>query len=220
MNKVVIFGTGGFAEMVHFYLTRDNNYKVVAFTANKDHIKQTHLSGLPVISFEEIEREYPPSEYKMFIAVGYAQLNKVRARFYYEAKKRGYELISYISPKATYYDDIKTGDNCFIFENNTIQPFVSIGNDVILWSGNHIGHCASIGDHCFIASHAVISGYVKVGKYCFIGVNASIRDGIEIADECIIGAGALILKSTKEKEVYAGKKADLFPINSSKLKRI
>ncbi|MEM5777470.1 MAG: acetyltransferase [Candidatus Aenigmatarchaeota archaeon] len=219
-KKVIIFGVGSFAEVAHFYLTNDTDYKVVAFTATRDYLDKEIFCDLPVVPFEEIENIYPPNRYKMFIAIGYIKLNKVREKFYYEAKKKGYELISYISSKATYWGNIKIGDNCFILEDNTIQPFVNIGNNVIIWSGNHIGHCASIGDHCYIASHAVISGHVKIGKYCFIGVNATIRDGIEIADECVIGAGALILKNTKEKEVYRGNKAVLHPFNSSQLKRI
>ena len=50
------------------------------------------------------------------------------------------------------------GDNCFILEDNTVQPFVTIGNNVTLWSGNHIGHDSVIEDDCFISSHVVVSG--------------------------------------------------------------
>ena len=215
MDKVVIFGTSGFAEVVHFYLSNSDNYEVAAFTKT-DPTEQEFL-GLPVVDFENVENIYPTSEYKMFIAVGYSNLNKTRAKFYYEAKKKGYELITYISPKASVFTD-KIGDNCFIFEDNTIQPFVEIGNDVILWSGNHIGHHSKIDDHVFIASHAVISGHCHVKEYTFIGVNATIRDAITIERENIIGAGALILRNTKEKEVYASSGTKPFPKTSDKVK--
>ncbi len=201
-NKVILFGAGTIGQIVHFYLTNDSDYQIVAFTANKEYIKNKKFLGLPIVSFEDVEKLYPPSEFKMFVALSYAKVNKLRARIYQEAKDKGYELISYISSKSVVWGNTKVGDNCFIFENQTIQPFVTIGNDVIIWSGNHIGHHVSIGDHCFIASHVVISGYVKIGSYCFIGVNATIRDGITIAPECVIGAGSLIMKNTKQREVY------------------
>ena len=105
--------------------------------------------------------------------------------------------------------------SCFIFENQTIQPFVKIGNDVIIWSGNHIGHHSSIGDHCFISSHVVISGGAKINDYCFLGVNSTLRDGITIGSECIIGMGASIVKDTIEKGVYIGKPAKLYSEDSS-----
>ena len=156
----------------------------------------------------------------MFIAIGYKNVNKLRAKIYTEAKGKGYELISYVNSKVTKWGDTEIGDNCFILEDQVIQPFVKIGSDVIIWSGNHIGHHSVIGDHCFITSHVVISGNVKIGPYCFIGINASLRDGITIARECVIGAGSLILRDTKEREVYTTKPAELRSVDSSMLKKI
>jgi len=217
-DKVIIFGTGSLGEVAHFYLTNDSDYEVVAFTANKSYITEDKFLGLPLVPFEEVEKIYPPDQFKMLVALSYAGVNKVRARIYQEAKNKGYELISYVSSKVTRWGDTRIGDNCFILEDVTIQPFVSIGNDVIIWSGNHIGHHVSIGDHCFITSHVVISGHVKVGAYCFIGVNATIRDGIEIASECVIGAGSLIMKSTREKDVYVARPTGKAPIDSNQVR--
>jgi sugar O-acyltransferase (sialic acid O-acetyltransferase NeuD family) len=205
MSKVVIFGTGSFAEVVCYLLTKDSEHEVVAFTANQSHISERELMGLPVVPFETLEREYPADSYKMFIAIAYKGLNKVRASIYAQAKQKGYELITYISSKCSYWGE-SVGDNCFVFEDNTIQPFAKIGNDVVLWSGNHIGHHATIGDHCFITSHVVVSGHVVVGPYSFIGVNATLRNSISIGESCLIGAGALIMKSTRDKEVYIAKR--------------
>ena len=64
------------------------------------------------------------------------------------------------------------GENSFILEANTLQPFVNIGNDVVLWSGNHIGHHSIISDHVFFTSHVVLSGNCVVGSNCFLGVNS------------------------------------------------
>jgi len=208
-EKVVIFGTGSFAEVAYYYLTKDSPYEVVAFTADREYIDKEKLFGLPVVPFDEVEKKYPPEKYKMFIAVGYSRVNKIRAKKYFEAKKKGYTLISYVCSKAIVWDNVEIGDNCFIFEANVIQPYVKIGNDVIIWSGNHIGHHTVIGDHCFIASHAVISGHCRIGAYTFIGVNATLRDGITIAEECIIGAGTLVIHDTEKGGVYVGAPAKM-----------
>ena len=76
-----------------------------------------------------------------------------------KGKKKGYDFYSYVSPKATVLTN-KIGENCFILEDNTIQPFVEIGNNCVLWSGNHIGHHGKIDDHVFITSHCVVSEIV------------------------------------------------------------
>ena len=198
----MIFGTGGFAECAHFYFTHDSDYEVVAFTVSADRIERDEIFGLPVIPFEEVAECYPPPEFAMFVAVGYARVNHVRADFYERAKAKGYELVTYVSSRATTWPGLEIGDNSFVFEDNTIQAFAKVGSDTVLWSGNHIGHHSRIGDHCFITSHVVVSGYVEVGAYTFIGVNATLRDSITIGEENVIGAGALIMKSTADREVY------------------
>ena len=218
-RKVVIFGLSGVAQVAKEYLDRDSSYDVVAFTAHEKYISQGELAGKKVVPFEAVRDEYPPDEFAMFVAMSYNSVNKPRAEVYELCKSRGYELITYVSSKATVWDGVPLGDNCFIFENNVVQPFVRIGSNVIMWSGNHIGHDTEIGDHCFISSHVVISGNVNVGPYCFIGVNATIRNGVTIAPECIIGAGALILKDTVEKGVYGAKGTKASSVTSDKLGR-
>jgi sugar O-acyltransferase (sialic acid O-acetyltransferase NeuD family) len=202
MSKVVLFGTTQIAEVAHFYLTHDSEHEVVAFTVHRDRLKESTFRGLPVVPFDTITATHPSVAFKMFIAIGYSKVNAIRAAVYHEAKAKGYELITYLSSKCTHWGDTRIGDNCFILEDNTLQPFVTIGNNVVLWSGNHIGHHASIGDHCFISSHVVVSGNVKIGPSCFIGVNTTIRDTIAIGEGCIIGAGSLIMRPCRDKEVY------------------
>ncbi|MDA4122220.1 MAG: acetyltransferase [Thaumarchaeota archaeon] len=208
-SPVIVFGTGEFAEVAAYYLAKDGNYDVSAFTVDRNHMDSQSMQGKPIVAFEDIEKHFPPTKYKMFIAVGFSQQNATRALKYDQAKSKGYELITYVCSKAIVWDNVELGDNCFVFEANVIQPFVKIGNDVIIWSGNHIGHHTTIADHCFIASHAVISGKVKIQQSCFIGVNATIRDGITIAKGCVIGAGALIIKDTEPNCVYGGTPANL-----------
>ena len=220
MEKVIIFGNGELADIAYFYLTHDSPYDVVAFTADKKYIKDNILSGLPIVSFEDVESIYSPDKFKMFVPLSYKNVNKLRAEKYYLVKDKGYQLISYVSSKATTWPGLAVGENCFILENNVIQPFVEIGNNVILWSGNHIGHHSKIKDHCFLASHIVVSGAVTIEPFCFLGVNATIRDHITIGRECVIGADALILKNTQEKGVYAGQPARTASFTSDKLKNI
>lgn len=220
MKKVIIFGTGGFAEVAYFYFSKDSIYEVVAFTEHEKFITKNKIFDLPIIPFEIIEKKYPPSENLMFIAVVYSKVNEVREKIFHEAKTKNYKLASYVSSKVIKWEEPDIGENCFILENVVIQPFVKIGDDVIIWSGNHIGHHSKIGDHCFITSHVVISGNTTIEPNCFLGVNSTIRDGITIAKKCVIGAGAVILKNTKEGEVYITKGTELLPISSSELKHI
>lgn len=218
MDELIIFGTGDIAKLAHYYFSNDSEYEVTGFTVDKEFMTADVFLGLPVVAFEDISDCCPPATYKMFIALSYAKMNRVRAQKYFKSKKMGYELATYVSSRCTFLTDKHVGDNCFILEDNTIQPFVEIGNNVTLWSGNHIGHDSVIEDHCFLASHIVVSGNVHINQYCFIGVNVTLRNSITIASETLIGAGAIIMKDTVEKGVYVPKKTELLNTKSDRIK--
>ncbi|MEN6351615.1 MAG: acetyltransferase [Syntrophomonas sp.] len=211
-KRLVIVGDGPFAEIAYEYFTHDSDYDVVAFSVERNYIRRSSLFELPIIPFEEIEDFYPPGEYKVFVAITYNQLNRLRTRLYQEAKNKGYELASYISSRAFVWCNCEIGEHCFIFENNVVQPFVRIGNNVILWSGNHIGHHAVIGDNCFISSHVVVSGLVRLGANCFLGVNATFFNNRVIGDDCIIGAGALVARNIGSNRLVQGPMSESTPL--------
>lgn len=124
-EKVVLWGIGKIAEVIHFYLSIDSEYEVCAFCVNEKYKDKDEFHGLPVVCFENIEKIYPPEKYKMSIPIGYASMNKIRTEKYMQAKEKGYSFITYISSKATYYGT-PVGENTIILENNVIQPFTKI----------------------------------------------------------------------------------------------
>ncbi|MBI5590637.1 MAG: acetyltransferase [Deltaproteobacteria bacterium] len=220
MRNVVLFGAGKIAEVAYFHLTNDSPYNVVAFTVDDAYIEKKEMFGLPLVTFETVQNEYPPDDFKMFVAVGYQDINKFRAQKYTESKAKGYELISYISSRAANFGKVEIGDNCFILENVAIQPCSTIGSNVFIWSGNHIGHHATIGNHCYISGQVVISGSSTIGPYCFIGVNATIGHEITVGAESFIGAGAQITKSVEPRSVYIVQDTPKFRLNSSDFLKI
>ena len=217
MAKLVIFGAGDIARLAHHYFTHDSPHEVAAFVVDRAFRQSDAFQGLPLLDAEDVTDRFPPSDYDMFVAMSYAKMNAVRAEKYASMKAAGYRLVSYVSSRCTYLSQTPPGDNCFILEDNTVQPFVTIGNNVTLWSGNHIGHDVTIEDHCFITSHVVVSGWVRIGTRSFIGVNATLRNSITIAPETLIGAGAIIMKNTKPKQVYMPERAKLFPKSSDEI---
>lgn len=216
-RKLVIFGARQIAEVCAFYFDRDSDYEVVAFTVDGQFLEEATFAGRPVVASEEIAGTCAPGTHDMFVALGYGQMNQLRAEKYRAAKAMGYHLAQYVSSKAMTWPGLSLGDNSFIMEANVVQPFASIGSDTFLWSGNHVGHHSRIGDHCFVASHVVVSGNVAIGDHCFIGVNVTLRDGITVAPRCLIGAGALLTHDTKPDEVYAAAATAASRVPSSRI---
>jgi sugar O-acyltransferase (sialic acid O-acetyltransferase NeuD family) len=203
MNKIIIFGTNQLAELAEYYINNDTNLEIVAFTVHKRFKDIEFFKQKPVIEFEEIENKYPPSEYLLFAPMTGKNLNKIRESVYNEGKQKGYKFYSYLSSKATILTD-KIGENCFILEDNTIQPFVEIGNNCVLWSGNHIGHHSKIEDHVFITSHCVISGNCLIKSHSWLGVNCTLRNNLIIGNGSLIAMSASVVKNTDDFTVYLG----------------
>lgn len=220
MRKLVIFGTGDIAQLAWHYFATDTDYDVVAFTVDREYLSGETFCDLPLVPFESISDRFPTHDHAFFVALSYSGLNSLRRDKYLAAKAIGYPIASYVSSRATLLSDTPIGENCFILEDNTIQPFVTIGDNVTLWSGNHIGHHSTVRDHTFIASHVVVSGGCDIGERCFIGVNATLRDHVKVGDRCVIGAGALILSDAEPEGVYLGPETPRSRVPSSRLRRI
>lgn len=221
-KKIVIIGTGETAILAYEYFTHDSCYTVFAFSVNSSYIQENNpkLYDLPICPLEQLESLYSPNEYYAFVAISSGQLNRARTNIYNLVKEKGFRCASYVSSRAFVWHNVKIGENCFILEDNTLQPFVEIGNNVTLWSGNHIGHNAKIFDNCFITSHVVVSGFCKIGENSFLGVNSAIADEVTVAKDNFIGMGSIINKDTEENKVYTGNSSEVARVPAKKFCRV
>lgn len=219
-KNLIIVGDSAFSQIAYEYFQYDSEYDVIAFSVERDYLSKDEMFGLPVVSFEELQNFYNPSTHEVFVATTYTKLNRLRTRLASEVKAMGYRLASYISPHAFVWKNVQIGEHCFIFENNTLQPFVKICNNVILWSGNHIGHHSIIRNNCFISSHVVISGYCDIGENCFIGVNATLSNNVILSKDNWIGPNVLITKSTVPGALYRAKESEKSGISAPKFFKV
>lgn len=201
-RHLVIVGDSAFAEIAHEYFDADSDYRVVGFAVERAYLKRDEFHGLPVVAFEDLEQHFPPAEHEVFVATVYTQLNRLRTRLAAAAKARGYRLASFVSPRAFVWRNVRLGEHCFVFEDNTLQPFVTVGDNVVLWSGNHIGHHSTIEDNCFVSSHVVISGFCTIGANTFLGVNATLANNLRIGRDNWVGPNTALMKDTPDGALF------------------
>ena len=185
---------------------------------DRDYLKTDTFLDRPTVAFEEVTDRYPPAEFDLFVSLSYSKVNARRKQKCQEALAKGYDLPSYVSSRATTFSTLQHGPNCFILEDNTIQPFARIGKGVTMWSGNHIGHHSSIGDYVFVTSHVVVSGAVQIGEQTFLGVNSTINNSVKVGRECVIGSGSLVPRDLADFSVVAAAPAELSKVPSTKLR--
>jgi sugar O-acyltransferase (sialic acid O-acetyltransferase NeuD family) len=220
MKPIVLFGAGKIAEVLLYFFRNHSDREVVACTTDRDHLPEEVWNGLPTVPFENLATTHPPRQFDLFVALGYQDLNRLRARKCEEARAMGYTLPSYIHPESGLPKDCVYGDNCFVMNHVMIHPRVRLGNNVFVWSGAMVGHHSSVGDNCWLTSCCNISGVVTLGKNCFLAVNSTIAHSVQVGDDCFIGANALVAKCTEDNEVYLAESSKPFRLNSQQFLRM
>lgn len=219
--QIVMFGAGKVADVVYRHITHAGTHEVVAFTTDAGHIPGgAAFHGKPVVAFDRLAERYPSDRYGMIVAIGYHDLNAVRRAKYEAAKAAGYQLVSFVSPRAGVGDWLEMGDNCIILDNATIEPGVRLGNNVVVWSNVLVGHHTIIEDHAWIAGQAVFGGSARLGESSFVGLGAIVGHEVELGPQTMLGAGALVTKCADPKSVFIAKNTDLFRLDSERYLKI
>jgi acetyltransferase-like isoleucine patch superfamily enzyme len=196
MSKVVLYGTGRGADVARRFLQRDSDHQVCGFTLDSDYMTSDTFCGLPVVAFENVEKVFPPDEFKMLTLLGYQGMNGLRRRKYEEGKAKGYGFISYVNSHFYKAGDVEIGENCFILDNQSISLDVRIGNNVVLWSSNHIGDLTVVEDHVWLASHVTVAAEAVLGAGSFLGLGATVGNRVKIAPETFVGAQTFLSAGT------------------------
>ena len=219
-KKLIIVGDSAFAEIACEYFDADSDYEIVAFSVESEFLKRKELFGRPIVAFEDVEKNYDPATHEIYVATVYTQLNRLRARLAAAAKSKGYRLASYVSSRAFVWRNVEMGEHCFIFEDNTVQPFVKIEDNVVLWSGNHIGHHSVIRRNCFFSSHVVVSGFCDIGENCFLGVNSTISNNVKIGRDNWIGPGSTVMRDTQDGDFFTARSSEKSKVSAPRFFKI
>jgi UDP-N-acetylbacillosamine N-acetyltransferase len=201
--KLIIYGNSDFAELMYYYFTNDSQYEVVGFCVDRDFIKSDKLLDKPLVAFEEVEKIFPPDEYKMFVAVGYKNM-RLRVKLYSKSVDKGYKHINYISSKAIVDESNIIGKNNAILYGVVLEPFAKIGNNNIINTNTIVCHHAEIMNGCFIAAKSLVGGFTVIKNNCFIGFSSTILQKLIIEDETLVAACSLVNKNSSKFDFLVG----------------
>jgi len=218
--QILIFGIKSAARLACAYLRQDTSHEPVAYTVTADYLPvEKTLDGIPIVAFEDIPRSHPPSHHSFLVPMSYKDHNRHRAAVFNRVKNLGFEMISYVSPRATIFPGLKIGKNSMVLEGCVVSPGVSIGDNVMIQAGCVIAHDAQIGDHAFFGPGAVLAGLIAVEPFVFVGSGAVIRDQLRLAEGSFVAMGSIVQEPTEPWAHYCGQPARLWkgPDTSSRM---
>jgi len=214
VSRLVIFGAGKIADVIHDSAMRCEDLETAAFTVDRDYVGTGEFKGLPVVPFDEVAERYPPGGHAMFVALGYHELNALRADRVARARALGYRLATVIDPGARLSPSVRHGENCFVMDHACVQPGVTLGDNVFVFGGALIGHHSTIGDNCWITSNANIAGVVTIGRNTFVAIGATVANDVNIGSDCFLGANALVTKDLPDGKVVIQPSSEVIRLNS------
>lgn len=219
-KPLVIFGAGKIAEVVLHYFRHHCRREVAAITVDAAYRQGETWMDLPLVPFEEVEAAFPPDRFDCFVALGYHEMNALRAGKVAEVRAKGYRLVSCLPVDGSFPSNCRVGENCFVMPGAMVHPCVTLGENVFVWSGAIVGHHSVVGDHCWITSGANLAGNVRTGANCFFAINSTVVDGVTVGDRCFLGANALLAKSAEAGGVYIEKGTDRFRLDTDQFLKL
>lgn len=192
MERIVIFGTGGFGREVHELIEDMNRlvatYQVVGFLDDEAANHGNAIHELPVLGDSSWLISHPGV--RVVVGVG-----NPKSKFHIVSKVRsiGGQFESLIHPTARVGTRTQLGEGTIICSGNHLTTDIRIGSFVTLNLNDTVGHDTTIEDFVTCAPGVHLSGNVQVGAGTDIGTGAVIIQGISIGEWSILGAGSSVI---------------------------
>lgn len=196
MNKIAIFGVGGFGREVLTLVSHINTispqYEIIGFF-DDGYKRGTMINGFPVIGGIKEVNEFKDT-IGLVIAVGNPNTKKTIINSITSEK---ISFPSLIHPSVIIGDKnfVKIGKGCIFCAGTIITTNIEIKDFVILNLLCTVGHDTIIGKYSSFMPSVNISGEVVIGESVYVGTGAKIINQLAIGDNSIIGAGAVVSKS-------------------------
>jgi len=194
MNKIAIFGGGGFGREVKMLIDQINNYeKKYEFIGYFDDgvSKGTILEGYNFLGGINELNTYSD---KLLLVVSIAN-TQIKRKIIESINNSNISYPILIHPRCIIGNyNIKIGEGTIICALTIITINVEIGNHVILNLACTVGHDTVIGSYSSFMPSVNVSGEVSIGENVYCGTGVKIINQITIGEGTIVGAGALVHK--------------------------
>lgn len=207
LEKICIFGSGGFArevlqiiEDINTYLKNSKKYEIVGFLDGNADNHGKIVNGYSVLG--DLNWLETQNEISVIIAIG----NPISKRkIATEIKSfKNVRFPTLIHPKAIIGDYNSIGEGTIICAGTILTNNITINDHVILNLACTVGHDTVIESYTTVAPGVNISGNVKIAEGCDLGTNSVIIQGKSIGQGTIIGAGGVVVKDIPENVTAVG----------------
>lgn len=213
MEKIAIFGAGGFGREVACLINRineempeSNPWQFIGFF--DDGIAKGSRNEYGEILGGVKELNEWEEDLAVVIAIGSPRIVELIVNKLTSPKL---SFPNIIAPDVIFFDQ----NNCRIGKGNIISYAsliscnVEIGDHNILNGYVTVGHDTTIGNYNSFMPNVKVSGEVRIGDKNYFGVGSTILQQITVGNNTTVGANSLIIRKTKDGVTYVGSPATI-----------
>ena len=191
---LILIGAGGHARSCIDIIECHGEYQIAGIVGLIREVNTLQL-GYKVIAKDDdlpsLSKEYQYA----FIAIGQIKTPDHRIRLFQRALDLGFQLPTFISPKAYVSCHAIIGKGSIVMSGAIVNAVAKIGKNCIVNSRALIEHDAKVQDHCHISTGVILNGNALVGEGSFIGSGSVLKEGVSIGQRIIVGMGAVVRKN-------------------------
>ena len=195
MDKIAIYGAGGFGREVKMLIDQINNQKLLYDFIGffDDGIEKGKLiNGYPVLGGITALNDWSAGPLNIVYAIGNPAVKK---KVIEKIKSPNIKYPILIHPNALIgLDAVSIGEGSIVCAGTIITVNINIGSHVILNLSCTVGHDSEIGRYSSFMPSVNISGEVNIQEAVYVGTGAKIINQLRIGENSIIGAGAVVSK--------------------------
>jgi sugar O-acyltransferase (sialic acid O-acetyltransferase NeuD family) len=189
--RLVLLGTGLFAEELTDLAAEVPGVEVVAYAENLDRSKAgSTLLERPVVWFEEL-----PALGEVCAVCAITTTR--RERYIDEVRSLGIGFGRLVHPSAVVARTAQLGDGVVVGAGVVIGAQTTIGDHVTINRGALIGHHVSVGPLATIQPGAIIGGASEIGPRAYVALGARVLDRMSVGEGALVAAGAVVTRSVE-----------------------
>ncbi len=208
MNKIIIYGAGGFAREVH-NLCEELRLEVLGFLDERPEMRGKILNGIPILGdigdVEDWLHNNGYSKSRVNIVSSGVGDPALKQKFAEKTLQAGYDIAGpLIHPGVKISRWVEIGQGSIICQGTVLTVNIKVGNYVLINQICSIGHDDEIGHLVTISPGANVSGAVTIGAGTYIGTGASIRENITIGEWSVVAGSAFVKHDVPPHSLVAG----------------
>ena len=188
----VVLGFGGHAHVVASILDRTGVAVDGYFDDSYTGEEAPPIGGVALKG--TIEDAWSVNPRDAYLAIGD---NRVRRRFFLDAKRRGLTLPPLIHPSAIIETNASVAEGTVICAGAILCAEASVGPGCIVNTGAVVEHECRVGAFAHLAPRSVTAGRTEIGDSVFLGAGAVVAQCLTVGEGAIIGAGVVVLKDVE-----------------------